>query len=211
MASTVIHHMATSVQTNEEDHNSYPTRWFHSVGWLLFNVAASVSLIVSTIYWSVLFPGQGNAESSNNDTKDTWEMQNIEIDVVLHSINSILSLLDVFFSAMPVQLFHAIYVMLAGIVYGVFSVIYWAAGGTNTYNHKEYIYPILDYGGRPTVAAVTLVVSILVVVPLVQLLLYGFYNLRKKLVRRFYPGYYPDKVATQSNGLAQELAEMGDE
>ena len=167
-------------------------------------MGVGVSLSVSIVFWCLLFPGQGNNESSNNDTKDDFQAQNIEIDVVLHSVNSLLGLFDVFFSGTPVRILHALYIMIAGSVYAVFSVIYWAAGGTNTYNDEEYIYPILDYGDKPVMAALTLIFSIFVGVPLIQLLVYGCYKLREKLVRRYYLG----KVAAEGNGQAQELYNM---
>lgn len=189
-AGTAIHHVATGHYVDATEGKSsdgeFAMRWFHRVGWLIFNLAIILSLIVSLLYWSLVYPGRGGDDKNDNETATTttndFSNQNAEIDAVMHAVNSVLALTDVFFSGTPVRILHAVYPMIGGAVYGVFSVIYWAADGTNSYNGKRYIYPILDYSKEPAGAAITLILSVLVAVPVVQLLVYGCYRLRVKLV-----------------------------
>jgi len=63
-----------------------------------------------------------------------------------------------------------------GVIYAIFSVSYWAAGGTN--HHDEiYIYSVLDYKNNPTKASIWLLVLFIGIV-LTHLLMYAIYRLR---------------------------------
>lgn len=51
--------------------------------------------------------------------------------VLTHACNSAIMFLDVIIVAHPIRLFHVIQPLIIGLTYCVFSVIYYAAGGTD--------------------------------------------------------------------------------
>lgn len=87
-----------------------------------------------------------------------------------------------FVTATPVRIYHAWFGMLYGVVYAIFTVIYYAAGGTNAQD-EIYIYKgILDWSNVGT----TMMYVVLVIIPgtiVVQCLMYGLYRLRLLLYR----------------------------
>lgn len=64
-----------------------------------------------------------------------------------HGMISAVCLLDLGLSSRPWRLVHALHPVMFGAVFGVFSLVYHLAGGTN-YFYEPYIYPILDWS-RP--------------------------------------------------------------
>ena len=66
------------------------------------------------------------------------------LSVVQHLANSVYVLLDLFITAMPVRLLHVIYPSIYAVVYCVFTVIYWAAGGVNV-SEFHYVYEFMDW------------------------------------------------------------------
>ena len=69
------------------------------------------------------------------------------------------------------------------VVYCLFTVIYWAAGGTNHIDKGRYIYKVIDYSNNPGLAVGLFIGCLLVGAPLVQLILYGLYRLRVYIAR----------------------------
>ena len=64
-------------------------------------------------------------------------------------------LLDLFIVARPAKLFHFLHPTLFGSCYLIFSVVYWAVGGTDPEGH-HWIYPMVDWD-RPGLAVGTAV------------------------------------------------------
>ena len=64
-------------------------------------------------------------------------------------------LLDLFIVARPAQLLHFLHPTLFGLCYLIFSVVYWAVGGTDPEGH-HWIYPMVDWD-RPGLAVGTAV------------------------------------------------------
>lgn len=196
-AGTAVHHAITAKSSTVPQRQHYsanvPMRWFHGVGWFLFNGAVNLSLLVTILFWVLLYPSSGGNTNSVNSTSNNSSGsagfsqdagQDVEVNIVMHTINSVLSLADVFFSATPIRILHGVYTMVIASVYAVFTIIYWAAGGTNTYNGQRYIYPVLDYSNKPNKATLNIVLSVFVALPLVQLFTYGCFRLRDYLTKR---------------------------
>ena len=140
----------------------FPMAWFHEALWVIYNIAAVAGLLVTLAFWSLLF-------RLVNDVRP--------LTVVLHGVNSVVMIGDTMLSSIPVRLFHVIYPMLYSITYIVFTVIYWAVGGTS-YFGTPYIYPQTDYTGRPVLSAVSQICLFFVGLPLCQSVVFGFYMLR---------------------------------
>lgn len=140
----------------------FPMAWFHEVLWVIYNIAAVAALMVTLTFWLLLF-------RLRNDVR--------ALTVVVHGVNSVLMVGDTMLSSIPVRLFHVIYPMFYSISYIVFTVIYWAVGGTS-YFGRPYIYPQTDYTGQPVLSAVSQICLFFVGLPLCQSAMFGFYVLR---------------------------------
>lgn len=137
------------------------TSWYHKVQWLSFYLGAESAVLVSILYWALLYSG-GRVDGVNANT---------------HLVNAIFALIDVFFSGIPVRVLHFIYPAIIGSTYAVFSGIYFAADGTNVQG-DPFIYPVIDYESKPGSAIGWVMAVIVFFIPLVNLLFYGLYTVR---------------------------------
>ena len=142
-------------------HADYSQTWCHKVAWFLYAIAVNNSILVTTVYWSLLYTG--------------FKIR--EADVAFHLLNSVLMLTETCLSAVPVRLLHVVYAELYGLLYMLFTVVYWRSGGTNT-DGDSYIYPIIDYKAKPYAAVVLIITYGLVGLPVSQLLTFGLFKLR---------------------------------
>jgi len=130
--------------------------------WVIYNIAANVAFPVTAMYWGLVhIPGSDFDSVTFN----------------AHALNSVIVVLDTMISCIPVKLLHIIYPVMFIASYEIFSIIYWACGGTDPDN-KPYIYPALDYGGHPQRAALTVCLFVFVGNVLSQLFIFGLYQLR---------------------------------
>lgn len=140
--------------------------WYMKIVWLNGSVVYVFSLVVTVVYFGALYPAIGHTNY---------------VDVNMHGVNSFLMLLDAFMVARPVRLLHAIYPVLYGACYLVFSAIYWSVD-----KQKNVLYPnVLDWNHPGITAGVTSVLTF-VVIPLLQLLHYGIYRLRLVMYKAIY-------------------------
>ncbi|XP_032230605.1 protein rolling stone isoform X2 [Nematostella vectensis] len=156
------------IQKNEDqsDFNfSDLMRYHHSLMWILFNIAADTAVLISIIYWG-------------------WMVGPIDgLDVSTHALNTVFMILELVLSKLPIRLLHCIYPLVFGLCYMIFTVVYWAAGGTNA-NNKPYIYSIVDYKDSPGMAVGILLGALLVLLPIVHSVFFGVYKLRCYLSER---------------------------
>ncbi|XP_054765619.2 protein rolling stone-like [Lytechinus pictus] len=135
----------------------------HQLQWLLFNIAITSCLIVTLVYWPILRPMIPDPEKPP-----------LYLDMSIHLFTSIFCLLDLFITKVTIQYLHVLYPALYLFTYGIFAIIYWAAGGTDPYG-DPYIYPIIDFENAPGIAVATIfgiVIAVLLVHGLVKLLYY---------------------------------------
>ena len=104
--------------------------------WLLFSIAAEGEVGICTLFWAT--------EYYKNDAVSGISLQ-------LHLINALVALLDLWVSGVPVYLLHVVYVEISASFYVVFTVVYYAFGGTDLEGERT-TYPILNYGSRPGLA-----------------------------------------------------------
>ncbi|TMW52342.1 hypothetical protein DOY81_002599 [Sarcophaga bullata] len=98
-----------------------------------------------------------------------------------HGFNSILMLLDHMLVAFPTRILHFIYPLTLGILYGIFSLIYYLAGGDDV-NGNRYIYEILDWS-KPGWTTLVLF-GCLILVLVFCFLLFCLYKLRCAIYRK---------------------------
>ena len=142
--------------------------WYQKTAWFLWIISANAGVIVTIMYWAVIFTPPTNFR-----------------DVSVHALNSLFVLIELFMGSIPVRLLHVVYVMILASIYSIFAVVYWAAGGVNDHG-QSYIYKVIDFeNGNAGVAAGILIATVFLATPLIQLLLFGLYNLRcyfKKII-----------------------------
>ena len=125
----------------------------------------NVSILVTVIYWSLLrapIP--------------------ILLDLSLHAFPCILGFIDVILTPVPVKLQHAVYPMAYGVVYVIFTLIYWAAGGTDP-NGNTGIYPGLLDWEDPGTTCITIACSMVAVI-ISQVILWGIYKIKMTIIKR---------------------------
>ncbi|GBP42143.1 Protein rolling stone [Eumeta japonica] len=91
--------------------------WYVKVYWVLYNTSIAVAFLITTFYWSLLYG------------------RSIEIhfvlDLNLHGINSALMALELILAAHPSRLVHCYQPTTFGLVYVLFGVVYFFAGGVD--------------------------------------------------------------------------------
>lgn len=135
------------------------------IAWVLGNSIQVFAIIVSLIYFIVLFPPIGHT--------DFW-------DVNLHGVNSFLVITDTCLTARPVRLLHVFHPMIYGVCYVIFSVIYWS------YDHvNNVLYPnVLDWN-YPGTTMIWVLSLAFVAIPLFQLIYFGLYRLKLHIYYRY--------------------------
>lgn len=131
---------------------------------LLFCVAAPAAGIVTVVYFVAVFPTRHRGVSTE--------------DVNVHMMNSVIVLLELTFTALPIRLLHVVYTWLYGMIYVAFSAVYWYS------DHANVMYPgVLDWN-QPVTTIIVLVVLMFVGVPILQAFLFLIYRLRVLIHRQ---------------------------
>jgi hypothetical protein len=131
------------------------------------------ALTVSLLFWAVLFPAIGRTSL---------------VDVHCHAVNSMIVLIDLTLTHVPYFLKHGWMPFAYLLAYLLFSLVYWAVGGTDP-EGDHYIYPPLNYD-KPSEAVGLILLVVGVVLPVIHLSLYLYNRLlfRKGLLCRFFGG-----------------------
>lgn len=93
--------------------------------------------------------------------------------VLAHGMTFAFELLDTIVTNPPLYLKQFLYPELFAGAYVLFSLVYWAAGGTGANGAVPYIYGVLDWGSSPGIAVAYCLGVLLVVAPLLYLFLWG--------------------------------------
>ncbi|KAI9556268.1 hypothetical protein GHT06_018842 [Daphnia sinensis] len=135
------------------------------LSWFLYNVINSLSFVISGVFWT-------GFSVVVREPKDT--------DFLIHGMNSIVTICDLFISKRPCRLLHFTHSLAVFVPYGAFSVIYWAAGGRRE-NGISAIYPLLDWDNlRATLPCVT--VGLIFGLLVIQGLIWALHLLRDRAV-----------------------------
>lgn len=84
----------------------------------------------------------------------------------------------------PMYFLHVIHSLIAGIIYLIFSLIYYGAGGTDNYGNN-YIYKILDWNKPGATSVIVILVAIFIIILhiiacTIQILRFKFHKLLTK-------------------------------
>ncbi|ESO91231.1 hypothetical protein LOTGIDRAFT_153662 [Lottia gigantea] len=156
-------------ETTANKKNSLP--WYVIITWLLANVSYTSAITVTTVFYFALFPLGG----VNTDMED----------VNIHVFNTILVLVDVSITAIPVRLYHVSYTIIAGGVYSVMYEVYW-----NVNKSRNVLYPGLLDWNKPEIATMVNFTLLFIVLPLLQFMFFGFYRLRLFIFEKIYKQKY---------------------
>lgn len=85
--------------------------------WGLHNITLILSLMITILYWGIIY----NEETDKLDA----------VNLLTHGTNSVFMFLDLIIVAHPVRLLHVVQPLAFGLVYGIFTLIYYLAGGVD--------------------------------------------------------------------------------
>ncbi|KAL5109443.1 Protein rolling stone [Taenia crassiceps] len=129
-------------------------KWFASVLWFFYELAMNTVLVTSLVYWAALWdPAYTRFYRPEARCK--------------HILPATTVLLDMWVNGLPINLLHAIYPVILGIIYAVFSYVYYDT------RDMHPIYPVLNWS-KPGEAAGASALAITTSV-LVHLLLFLLY------------------------------------
>ncbi|XP_037897512.1 protein rolling stone-like isoform X1 [Glossina fuscipes] len=147
-----------------------PTTPLVKVYWLLHGVTMSVSLVITTVYWSILH-GKMNKP-----------MRFPVLSFVTHCLNSVFMLVDFLMVGFPVRVLHTVYAMLLPIIYFSFTIVYFLCGGVDEYGN-HYVYPILDWTS-PMRGVITFA-GVFTLYCIYAIVFYSIYQFKRFLHRSF--------------------------
>lgn len=126
--------------------------------WVMQNVVFLPALLITVAYWSLVY-------------SPAFPITAINVDV--HIINSVYVLIDLWISATPIRILHFYIPLCFMFIYLIFTLIYWAVGGT-TPDGSTAIYPIMDWENLQV--TLPFVICCAVFSPLMQMLVWGVYR-----------------------------------
>ncbi|GAB6021151.1 hypothetical protein CHUAL_003782 [Chamberlinius hualienensis] len=145
---------------NEETNNK-KLGFLHKLMWICDNIASTMAIGVTVVFWACLFDRQQPPSL---------------VTIHTHGINAVYVLLDQLFCRRPRHLSHFYQPIIFGVVYVIFSAIYWGSGGTDPHG-RHYVYPFLDWE-KPLKSSMFAIIFSVIVAAVIYLLLYGLYILR---------------------------------
>ncbi|XP_031572605.1 protein rolling stone-like [Actinia tenebrosa] len=141
----------------------------HKLLWIIFTIASVGALQITLIYWSIFYEDQ--------------EINGVNITFLI--FNSVFITIELLLSNLPVVLLHFFYSHIVQSIYILFTVLYWAFGGTDAKGHP-YIYKALDYENEPDWAVIFAFLYVVIFQILAHIYCFSLFHLRKWLVRKFY-------------------------
>ncbi|KAL5006078.1 hypothetical protein ScPMuIL_017236 [Solemya velum] len=152
-AAAVVHVFKRRKDLLKCDEDEMP--WYLKSVWVLFNVANSASLATSILYWALLYGPQITMTA---------------VDAETHGVNSIYVLVNICLTGSPIRIYHFFHPLIYGVVYWLFSVFYFLAGGTNV-DGMPYVYTVLDWR-EPGTAAMYIGLTAFVLLPVCHVVMY---------------------------------------
>ncbi|XP_054745127.1 protein rolling stone-like isoform X2 [Anastrepha obliqua] len=142
--------------------------WALKLYWASYWTTLVLATVITTVYWIFIFP---------NDHLSAWGIHNLWA----HGFNSIMMIFDHMLVAFPSHILHYVYPFGLGLIYLIFSVIYYYAGGVDPFGNR-FIYEILDWS-KPGTATLTFI-GALVLTFVFSCIHFGLYKLRTFIYRQ---------------------------
>ena len=123
--------------------------WYQMIQWLLFILGNEMSFLVFVYYWLLVYNGGDAVDAGSVNT---------------HLLNGIFALIDLWVCGVPLKPLHAIYPMIYGAAYIVFTGVY--HGITS-----KKIYDSLDYKEKPLTALLGMT-AVIFAIPFVHVVVF---------------------------------------
>ncbi|KPI95041.1 Protein rolling stone [Papilio xuthus] len=159
----------THIRFGRNTKGAFP--WYVKVYWVLYNITIPVAFLITVFYWSIL----------NTAIKKVNYAPNPTLDVMLHGVNSLVMLAELFLSAHPSRLLHVMQPLYFGVVYLIFTIVYYDAGGLDPWGHV-FIYPVIDWSKPEQTLVVASLTGLFLV--LMHVLTVGVATSRDVIARR---------------------------
>ncbi|XP_078597665.1 protein rolling stone-like [Branchiostoma floridae x Branchiostoma japonicum] len=162
------------------------------IGWIIYDMAMTISLTVSAEYWFSPWPVTIGLRS-----------------ILRHGLNSVMVVIDVILCGIPSRMDHVVYPVLHQGFYGVFVVLYWL-GGFRGYDGKQYIYSFLDLNTVPLQAIGILLGNTFIVMPVFHALSSIFTDRAGRTSKLLITGWNREVPSPESTdrGLESEADEL---
>lgn len=133
--------------------------WFVVCTMVLQNIMMPISFMVFLLYWTLVFSGSYSA-----------------ISVLTHGVNFAVMIFDALINRQPLSIVQVVLPVSFALFYLVFTLIYWAAGGTYEDGVSPYIYKALNWE-RPNRVLVLSFFIVLIITPCVYALFVSCFRL----------------------------------
>lgn len=131
--------------------------WYQMIHWLLFTLSTDLAVGVMILYWALLHSGD-DVSGINANT---------------HLVNGLVALAEIWISGVPVNFIHFIYTIIFGVVYGIFTGVYFVISGA-------LVYPtVLDYNDGVGLAVGAVLGVVFVLLPLMHTVVFYLQHLAK--------------------------------
>ncbi|CAE1177825.1 unnamed protein product [Acanthosepion pharaonis] len=175
---------------------AYMTSWSYILLALHFNFSAII--VVYRFCRSICLPDERDPEDNDTLKSDSssscspshtiyphMSSRNTFEDISVHGINSVLVIFEMIVSAYPVRLLHALYTIIFGLLYIIFTLIYWSQAPLENIIYRG----MLDWN-RPKNALILSFVLLFLVVPFLQTFFFLLYKCRLRCYRSLYNENY---------------------
>ena len=112
--------------------------------WFLANASYSIALMITIFFWLFLYDGVNTFENTFVHLLNSVRYLHL-LNISPYNIVHPSVVVDLLLVARPAQLPHLVHPLACGGCYLLFSVLYWALGGTDPAGHP-WIYPMVDWG-----------------------------------------------------------------
>lgn len=177
---TLFNELSTTPSFWDEDRTSddgdpiialYTLPWYFKLTYLTYSIASAASILVTFMFFTFLWP------LKCMHTPHGIEMVNLQ----LHGINSVIVCMDLLIHSIPIRLLHAVYLIIYGIVYLIFTAVFYGAG------NKSPIYPnLLDWADPGKTIGMGLAVAF-VGAPAIYLFMYFVHFIKLKIYHNVTP------------------------
>lgn len=140
---------------------------------ILFSLILSAELCIVLIYWTTVFPASKE-----------WDAAELANDIHMHGIYLIMIMIEYLGSTIVIRYGSFVWQLCFGVVFGLWTLIYWLAGGED-FKDNKYIYPLMNWGEYPQ-TAIGLWLFAIIFLPLIHL---GLVRMKTKMLNNWIQKY----------------------
>ena len=154
--------------------------WYQKVQWFVFNLGPHLQVIAVILYWGLVYDPSGRGPFHSDP-----------VNFHIHLVGGIVAIIDVWIAGVVMNIYHFYEVVIFGVTYTIFTVIYYAADGRDQYGNR-YIYSVLDYGSNPGLAVGIALSAVFILAPATHFFLYFLSLLRRWLAAKLHSACFKE-------------------